>query len=127
VTHVRQLQIVTHGLDAPLVAKLREFCDARQVRLRDIAQRSTLPELLLDAGRCLCVLGLGRQVEQELKLLDDTEMLCPDVVMVAASSVDNPALAALAWNLGAECVLFPVNAETLLEVVENFTRAETTP
>jgi hypothetical protein len=64
------------------------------------------------------VLRVGRDLEFELSLLERVANLFPDAGTVVVGEATHAALAGLAWDLGADCVLLlPQPGEMLPEVV----------
>lgn len=69
-------------------------------------------------GTAVLVLRLGRDLERELLLLDRVRVLAPEVAVVVVGDQEHPGLMALAWDLGASCVLLPpLSRDLLTEVV----------
>ena len=107
-------QVLIYEGDGRLAALLRETLalgqggDKRRWALRSPRLASSCLRLLRGAGPSVLVLKLGRDPKRhEMPLLEQVTWLYPDTATVVVSELDNPALAGLAWDLGARCVLFP--------------------
>jgi len=115
---VRRAQVVVYESDGRLTALLRERAAARDWWLREARHAGACLRLLQKGGGVL-VLRTGRDLERELALLERVTRLVPDALPVVVGDADNPALAALAWDLGARYVLLPPQPrEQLPELVE---------
>src|SRR5205085_837467 len=76
--------------------------------------------LLERGGPSVFVIKIGRDVENELSLLEQVSWSSPHTRTVAVGDAENPSLADLAWDLGAAFVLFPPQPrERLVELVES--------
>ncbi|HYT88188.1 MAG TPA: hypothetical protein VEL76_05675 [Gemmataceae bacterium] len=102
---MRRAQVVIYENDGRLTGLLRERATACGWWLREVHHAGACLRLLRRGG--VLVLKVGRDVERELTLLERATRLCPDAVAVLVGDADNPALAGLAWDLGARYVLFP--------------------
>jgi DNA-binding NarL/FixJ family response regulator len=114
-------QLLIHETDGTLAAELRELASKKQRwSLREPRQREGCLRLLQRGGPSILVIKVGRDVENELTLLDQVSWLSPETRIVAVSDTENPLLADLAWDLGATFVLFPPQPrERLVELVES--------
>jgi hypothetical protein len=114
---MRFAQLVVYEGDGRLFGLLREAAAAREWRwaLRRPRLPSTCLRLLARGAPSVLVLKLGRDLKsRELPLLEKVTWLYPDTTTVVLSDVDNPALTALAWDLGASLVLAPPPARDQL-------------
>ncbi|HMC66908.1 MAG TPA: hypothetical protein VKI65_18370 [Gemmataceae bacterium] len=68
-------------------------------------------------GPSVLVLKLGRNLVEELGLLELVTWRFPDAGTVAVSSLTDAALAGLAWDLGASYVLYPPQPVELLSAI----------
>jgi hypothetical protein len=94
---------------------------ARGWWLRQVNQPAACLRVLREASPTVLVLRLGADLVRELTLLERASWLCPDAAVVAVGDVPDPALAGLAWDLGAAFVLFPPQARELLpDIVAGF-------
>jgi DNA-binding NarL/FixJ family response regulator len=118
-------QLLIHETDGQLAAELRELASKKQRwSLREPRQREGCLRLLQHGGPSILVIKVGRDVENELTLLEQVSWLSPETRIVAVSDTANPLLADLAWDLGATFVLFPPQPrERLLELVESLMRS----
>ncbi|MFL5240741.1 MAG: hypothetical protein ACJ8FY_01420 [Gemmataceae bacterium] len=114
-------QLLVHEADGQLAAELRELATKkRRWALREPRQREACLRLLERGGPSVFVIKIGRDVENELSLLEQVSWLSPHTRIVAVGDTENPSLADLAWDLGAAFVLFPPQPrERLVELVES--------
>ncbi|HWY86895.1 MAG TPA: hypothetical protein VNX28_09230 [Gemmataceae bacterium] len=114
-------QLLAFGLEERLTELLRELAQARSLWLREVRHVKTCLNLLRPAGAAVLILRLGRNLDQELSLLDQVTYLFPGTRAIAVCPTDNPPLAALAWDLGAAYVLSPPQpVERIRDVVLGF-------
>ncbi len=111
---MRHAQVLVCESDGRLAELLRPRAEVGRWRLRELRHLDAVPGLLQRGGGCVLVLRVGRDLEQELTLLDRIGRRFPDVPVVAVGDTDHPALAGLLWDLGARCVLFPPLRRDLL-------------
>src|ERR1700722_16842515 len=104
---MQQTQVVTYGLHDVLAERLRELAQARRFWLRETSQFAACRNLVQTAPPSVFVLVLGRDVERELALLEQMHACQPGTATIVVGETDNPALAGLAWELGATFALFP--------------------
>ena len=115
---MQQSQIVTYGIDGALADRLRELALARRVWLRETSQFAACRSLVQSAAPTIFVLVLGRDLERELAFLEQVHAALPGTATIVIGEADNPALAGLAWDLGATFVLFPpMPVEMISEVI----------
>ena len=98
--------VIVEG-DGRLSAQLRPLAEQHQWALHEPRQSTACLRLLRRGGPAVLVIKAGRDLERELGLLERAVRLFPDVATVLVGDVDHPALAGLAWDVGAACVLFP--------------------
>ena len=111
-------QIVVYEKDGRLKLQLEGLAAQRRWALREARQPETCLRLLARGGPAVLVVKAGRDLERELALLERAAWLYPDAPAVLVADGDRPALAGLAWDLGAACVLFPPQPrERLPEIV----------
>jgi DNA-binding NtrC family response regulator len=95
------------GAEGRLAELLAEWARARHL----VHQALRRPRACLNLARrnpaAVVILKLGRDLEQELTLLERLTTTCPETPCVVVGDVHNPSLAALSWDLGACYVLFP--------------------
>jgi DNA-binding NarL/FixJ family response regulator len=104
---MQQAQIITYGVEERLVALLQELAQSRSIWVRTVQQERACRKLLRTGGAAVLIVALGRDLIRELTLLLDVTTECPQTAVVVVGDTDHPALAALAWDLGARCVLQP--------------------
>ena len=111
---MRQATVVSFGLQGAAAELLQALAARHGVWVRDVQQAKACRHLLRTGGPAVLVLKLGRDLEQELALLEETSRLSPDTATVVVGDTDHPAVAGLAWDLGARYVLFPPQPVELL-------------
>lgn len=104
---MRHPQIVVYEHDGLLARRLEPLARARKWPLREPRQAEACLRLLRRRGPSVMVLKLGRDVVGELSLLERVGWLFPEAASVVVSDREDPALAGLAWDLGARYVIFP--------------------
>jgi hypothetical protein len=89
------------------------------VWLRDVQHVQACRNLLRQGGPAVLVLMLGKDLVHELTLLQEASLAVPDTAVIVVGDTANPGLAALAWDLGARCVLQPpLPLELLSDLVQ---------
>jgi hypothetical protein len=125
---VRYPQLLIHEGDGRLAALLREPARDAKWALREPRRLAECLELLARGGPAVLVLKLGRDLERELTLLERVARLCPEAAAVVVCDTEQAALAGLAWDLGARCVLPPAEArDDLAAVVAGLLAADPSP
>jgi hypothetical protein len=115
---MQQAQVLTYGIDGVFAERLRELAQAKRFFLRETSQLAACRNVLQSSPPSVFVLMLGRDLEKELALLEQVHASLPGTATIAVSETDNPALAGLAWDLGATYALFPPTPlETITELV----------
>jgi hypothetical protein len=100
--------------DGRLVAQLRPLAERNKWALYEPGLPASCLRLLRRGGPAVLVIKAGRDLERELGLLERAAWLFPEAATVLVGDVDHPALAGLAWDLGADYVLFPPQPRDLL-------------
>ena len=115
---MRHAQIVTYGVEGKLLDKVREWAESARVKLRPLRHPASCPTTLQREGASVVLLKTGRDLEKELALLEQISTHYPEIPTIVLGDDDHPPLAALAWDLGAACVLMPLESfETLREAI----------
>ena len=115
---MRHPQLLVVEPDGRLTALLRPIAEQANWSLHEPRRIGTCFRLLRRAGAGVLVIKAGRDLERELSLLERVAHLFPETAAVLVGDVEHPALAGLAWDLGAAFVLFsPRSREQLAEVV----------
>lgn len=115
---MQQPHILVHGVEGRPAELLEELAREHRLWLREARHLRACRSLLAEARPGLLVLRLGRDLERELTLLDEAAYLYPETAVVVLTGADDAALAELAWDLGAHCVLAaPLPVELLTSVV----------
>jgi len=104
---VQQTQVVTYGIDGVLAERLRELAQAQRFWLRETSQFSACCSLIVSTAPSVFVVVLGKDLERELALVEQVYACLPSTRTIVVGETDNPALAGLAWELGATYALFP--------------------
>jgi DNA-binding NtrC family response regulator len=112
---MRQAQMLVYEADGRLAQLLRGGVEQRGWRLREVRQPESVLEVLREGGPVL-VLKLGRDLHEELTLLEQVKWAYPDTAVVVISNADHAEQTALIWDLGASCVLLP--GDSLAELPE---------
>lgn len=114
---MQQRQIVTHGLAGALAENLRELAQTRRFWLRETSQLAACQNLISTCIPQVFVLVLSGNLERELALVEQVHASLPETAIIVIGEADNPALAGLAWDLGATFVLFPPAPVEMIEDV----------
>jgi DNA-binding NarL/FixJ family response regulator len=114
-------QLLAYGLEGRLADVLQELAQGRALWLREVRHVKTCLNLLRRGGAGVLVLRLGKNLDQELSLVEQVTRQFPTTRTIVVGNADNPPLAALAWDLGAAYVLFPPQpVEWIRELVQGF-------
>jgi hypothetical protein len=114
-------QLLAFGLEGRLAETLQELAQGRALWLREVRNAKACLDVLRRGGAGVLVLLLGKNLDQELALLEQVTHLFPTTRTVVVGRAHNPALAALAWDLGAAYVLFPPQpVQSIRDVVLGF-------
>ena len=104
---MQQTQVLTYGIDGVLAERLREMAQTQRIWLRETSQLAACRNLLQTSPPSVFVMVLGGDLEKELALLELVHASLPCTASIVIGEADNPALAGLAWELGATYALFP--------------------
>jgi DNA-binding response OmpR family regulator len=111
---MRQAQIIAYGFDPALLGPLHKRAQDHGVWVREVQQIRAAKNLLRQGDVAVLLVMLGKDIVEELSLVELVGRAAPDVGVIVVGDTDNPALAALAWDLGACCVLQPTQPIELL-------------
>ncbi len=116
---MRHPQILVYEWDDLLTGMLEELAHSRRWTLHAPRQRGRCLEYLQASETpTVLVLRLGRNLEQELSLLEHIAWLYPETRLVVVGEKQHEWLMGLAWDLGADYVLLlPYPPEALAQVV----------
>ncbi len=115
---MRHPQLLVQESDGRLAALLRPLATANAWSLREPRQAEACLRLLERGQPAVVVLKAGRDLEQELTLIDQVRWRYPHVAVVLVGDADHARLAGLAWDLGAAYVhLPPLPRDTLPGIV----------
>jgi DNA-binding response OmpR family regulator len=104
---MRYPQVLVYENDGRLAELLRRESESRRWSLREPRRQESCLRLLARGGPSVLVLKVGADLTREFTLLERVAWLYPEAAVVVVSDTENPALAGLAWDLGASFVLFP--------------------
>src|SRR5208282_918372 len=96
---------------------LRAAGEKRKWSLREPRRLESCLRLLARGGPNVLVLKVGTDLLREFTLLERAIWLYPDTAVVVIGDRENPALADLAWELGASLVLYPPLARNELATI----------
>ena len=115
---MRSPQIVVYESDRWIADLLHGTAEVWKWPLRQLRDDHALLRALSGAGPSILAFEIGTDVERDLILLARLTWLCPAATTVAISTVANPELTGLAWDLGADYVLAsPQPRDVLLHLV----------
>jgi hypothetical protein len=115
---VQHTQLLVYESDGRLAALLRPLAESNAWFLRQPRQTEACLRLLERGGPAVLVVRAGRDLEQELSLVDLVRFRHPDVHVVLVCGAEHARLVGLAWDLGASWVcLFPQPAGDLATVI----------
>ena len=118
---MKHAALLSVGVEGRLAELLSEWAGARGLVHQSIRKPRACLSLARRNRAAVVVLKLGRDLEQELTLLERLTTKCPETRCVVVGDVNNPNLAALSWDLGACYVLFPPQpAEKLPGLLQGF-------
>ena len=117
-------QIVVVERESRLALLLRPLAEAERWLLREPRQDDVAWRLLQQPGPTVLVVRPGQPPERDLALIERVSRQCPDVATVAVGEVDDPpAVAGLAWDVGADFALYPpLSRDLLADVVAGLMR-----
>jgi hypothetical protein len=123
---MRHPQLLVFERDGRIAWLLKEVCAQHRWALREPRQTEACLRLLRAGGPVLLVVRTTgklakepttedteqerRTIERSFALMERAHWLRPDAAILAVGERDEPALTALAWNLGATYVLAPAQA-----------------
>jgi DNA-binding response OmpR family regulator len=106
--------VLVYESDGRLAGLLRAAVEARGWSLHELRHLEACQNLLRRGGTGVLVLKVGPDAERELTALARLRGLYPGAKLVAVGDAEDPRLSALAWELGADYVLFPPLTRDLL-------------
>lgn len=130
---MKHATLLSVGIEGRLADLLAEWTSARGFGHQALRRPAACLQQALQNPAAVVVLKLGRDLEQELSLLDQLRRHGPETACLVVGDVNNPDLAALCWDLGARYVLFaPEPFEKLPGLLAGFfpvtgTQGEATP
>ena len=118
---MRSAELLAHGIEEPLGSRLAAWTLDHGLWYRPVERRAALRNLLAKGSRGILVIRLGRDLVDELHLVRDVADSYPEVMIVALGDVDHPLLEGMAYDLGANAVLFPPRGvEELFEMLSGW-------
>lgn len=118
---MRYPQLLVHDADGALARALAPLAEARSPRwiLRRPRRLDTCARLMTRGHPAVLVLRAGRDVTREMALVDRVRDANPEAQVIVVAVAASPALAGLAWHLGAAFVFTQdPAAEELFAVAE---------
>jgi DNA-binding NarL/FixJ family response regulator len=97
-----------------LAGLLSEAAKVRGWWVRQVNHIAECLRALRKARPAVLLVRLGADPVRELTLVERVAWLCPETAVVVVGDTANPALAGLAWDLGAAFVLLPPQSRELL-------------
>lgn len=118
---MQQAQVLVWDVESPLLDALQTLAQDRAVWLREVSSRKTCLNLVRQAGSGVLVLKLGKETDAQLTALEQVGRLFPEQAVIVVGDSAYPTLEALAWDLGAQYVLFPPQpVEMLVDLVKGY-------
>jgi DNA-binding NarL/FixJ family response regulator len=121
---MRYPQVLVYDGDGRMTEMVRHLrgADKRcRFALREPRSSEACLRLLKHGAPSVLVLRTGMDLVREMTLLERVSWLHPETAVIAVGDAENPALAELAWDLGASCVLLPpLPRDWLTEIVESY-------
>jgi hypothetical protein len=114
---MRRAQVILYEADGRLEALLRPQAHKQRWWLRPVRHPARVLSLLDHGKANVVVLKIGRDLEREFAMLERAQRGYPRAAFVVVGDGDQPALAGLAWDLGARLVLFPPLAREHLPAI----------
>jgi DNA-binding NtrC family response regulator len=111
-------QILVYETDGRLAELLRREASLQQCALRQPRRLESCLRLLAGGSPTVLLVKAGRDLVREMTLLERVHWLHPEADVVVVEESSNPALAGLAWELGAAFVLTsPYSVQELVEII----------
>jgi hypothetical protein len=118
--HSQVLVYERDGRVAQLLRSHRAKPGSPKWALREPRSLEACLSLLQDGVPTVLILKAGKDVVREFTLLERVDWFHPETDLIVLVEIANPALLALAWDLGATCVLPPPQPHPdLLAVVDS--------
>lgn len=100
--------------DGRLAERLRELSETHRWQLRLPHAPEDCLQAVSRGGPAVVVVKVGRDLVTEMSLVRQLADRAADVRVIVVGDTENPVLTGLAWDLGADFVLFPPLARDLL-------------
>lgn len=110
-------QIIVYETDGTLGRMLRPLAQELRWPLREPRKTETCLRLLENGGPAVLVLKVARDLVRELELVEAVSQRFSEARVVAICDADHPAVAVLAWDLGASYVITPPQPPEFLRSV----------
>jgi hypothetical protein len=104
---MQRAQVIVYESEDRLESLLRPHVRKQHWWLRPVRHPGRILSLLGKGRTSVVVLKIGRDLEREFAVLERVQRWFPEAACVVVGDADQPALAGLAWDLGARFVLFP--------------------
>jgi hypothetical protein len=111
-------QLIVYESDGRLAALLRDLAAASRWSLREARQTDECLRLLASpTGPAVLVVRIGRDLEQEMALIEEVGHRYPGAAAVVVGDAEHDRLVGMAWDLGAAYVYVAPPREDLVAVV----------
>ena len=115
---MRYPQLLVYESDGRLADFLKATAQIYKWSFRESRQPESCLRLLRRGGPGVLVVKLGGDLVRELSLVEQVASHLPEAAAVVVGETEDPALAAVAWDLGARFVHFPPQPrDQLLDIV----------
>jgi DNA-binding response OmpR family regulator len=125
---MRYPQVLVYESDGKLAAFLRDATREQRWSLREPRSLEGCLRLLRRGGPNLLIIKLGKDLVREMTILDQVHWLFPATAVFLVGDAENASVEALAWELGAQFVLFPpIPRQELIHAMASFLKPVTKP
>ena len=111
---MRYPQLLVYEMDGLIAGMLRNLAEERKWALREPRQAGACLRLLHRAQPAVLVIKIGTDIAREMTLLERVRWLRPEAFTIVLGDMNNPAVATLAWHVGATYVLLPPQPRRML-------------
>jgi len=119
---MRSTELLAYGIEGTLHDRLAAWAQDHGLWFRTVQHAAALQNLLRKGSRGLLLIRVGRDVVDELTLLEGAAHDFAEVTVIILGDLDYPLLEGLAYDLGASAVLFPPRGvDELFEVLALWT------
>ncbi len=116
--------VLIHERERRLAEALRSFAEQNRWLLREQRRQEQILKLLERRGPGVFVMQVAAAPEKDLALLQRVREASAQTGIIAVLDRDNPVLAGLVWDLGANMVFFaPIAPQALAETISTLLRS----